>query len=57
MQPLRDSQSVTVMPLLSVAPAREICFFPLAATVMLSVATNLDGVWSTFMMSSSGMLC
>ena len=56
MQTWRDSQSVAVMVLLSAAPAREICFSPLAAIVMLLVATNVDGVWSTFMMSSSGML-
>ena len=45
------------MALLSVAPAREIFFSLLAAIVILLVATNFDGVWSTFMMSSSGMLC
>ena len=56
MQPSRDSQSVTVMALLSVAPARKICFSPLAATVTLLVATNFEDFWSIFMMSMSGML-
>ena len=56
MQPSSDSQSVIVMALLSVAPAREICFSPLAAIVMLLVVTNFDDARSTFMMSSSGML-
>ena len=40
-----------------VVPAHKICFSQLAAIVMLSVAINFDFVWSTFMMSSSGMLC
>ena len=44
MQPSRDSQSVTIMALLSAAPACEIYFSPLAAIVMLSVATNFDAV-------------
>ena len=56
MQTWRDSQSVAVMALLSAAAARKICFSPLAAIVLLLVARNVDGVWSTFMMSSSGML-
>ena len=56
MQLSRDSQSVTVMALLSVAPARKICFSPLAATVTLLVATNFEDFWSIFMMSMSGML-
>ena len=40
-----------------VVPAHKICFSQLAANVMLSVAINVDVVWSTFLMSSSGMLC
>ena len=54
--PSKDSQSVTVMTLLSVAPRRETCFLPWAAIVMLSFATNLDGVWSAFMISLLEML-
>ena len=45
-----------VMALLSVSLRCEMCFSPPAATVMLSVATNLDGVWFAFMISSLGML-
>ena len=55
-KPSRDSQSVIVMALLSVAPAREMCFAPLAAIVMLSVATNFDGVLSAFIINSPGLL-
>ena len=47
---------MTVMALLSVAPAREMCFAPLAAIGVLSLATNFDGVWSAFIINSSGIL-
>ena len=40
--------SVTVMALLSVAPAHEIHFSPLAAIVMLLIATKSETVCSTF---------
>ena len=36
------------MALLSVAPAREMCFALLAAIVLSSVAKKFDGVWSAF---------
>ena len=49
MQPPKDSKNVTVMALLSVAPGCKICFSTLA--------TNVDAVWSIFMMRSFGMLC
>ena len=50
-KPSSDSQTVKIILLLSLKPALEICFCPLASMVMLSVTTNVGGAWSAFMIN------
>ena len=42
---------------MSLPHVRDTCFSPFAFMVIFSVGTNFDGVWSTLIISSSGMPC
>ena len=53
--PLKVSAKVTVILHLSLLPLLDTCFELFSAIVTLSLGTNLDGVWSTFKISSSGI--
>ena len=54
--PIKDCPSVTVIPLLSLAPFLATCFEFFSAIVTLAVGTYLDDVWSALMINSSGIL-
>ena len=54
--PVTNSVSVTVIPLLSMAPFRATCFEFFSTIVTFTVGTYFDDVWSTLIINSLGML-